>query len=301
MDLFNPAIKAMLPLVPKPLVWQFARSYIAGEKMSDLVNIVKDLNGAGFLAATSILGEFVHKGIQAEAASEEYQDVLTTINNLGLDSYVHIKLTHLGLKLDKELCFANVKAVLKTADECNNFVRIDMEDSTCIDDTIAIYKRARSEFENVGMVIQACMRRSLNDIQALKGIQANIRLCKGIYIEPREIAFHDRQNIRNNYEALLRELLSAGCYVGIATHDPWLVEATFQLIEQFRLSPSQCEFQMLYGVESDLRQSIRDKGHRLRIAVPFGPNWYPYSIRRLRKNPTIAKHVLKALFKKYRS
>lgn len=269
--------------------------------MSDLVKVVENLNDVGFLAATSILGEFVNKEIQAEEARWEYQDVLTKINTLGLDSNIHVKLTHLGLKLDKEFCYANVKAILNTAEKTNNFVRIDMEDSSCTDDTISIYERARGEFDHVGMVIQACMRRSLTDIQRLKELKANVRLCKGIYIEPREIAFHDRQNVRNNYAVLLKELLSAGCYVGIATHDEWLIQDAFGTISKLDLDPSQYEFQMLYGVAPKLRQSIRDAGHRLRVAVPFGPYWYPYSIRRLRKNPTIARHVLKALFKKNRS
>ena len=173
-----------------------------------------------------------------------------------------------------------------------------MEDSSCTDDTLEIYKRAREKFENVGVVIQACMKRSNEDIDSLKAMKANVRICKGIYIEPPEIAYHDREIVCQNYSALLKDLLGAGCYVGIATHDKWLVEDAFQTIEELALDHSQYEFQMLYGVDPQLRQMIRDAGHRMRVAVPFGPSWYPYSIRRLRKNPTVARYVLQALFKK---
>jgi proline dehydrogenase len=203
----------------------------------------------------------------------------------------------LGLTIDKELCYSNLKSILKKAEETHNFVRIDMEDSSCTDDTLSIFEKAQREFENVGIVIQACMRRSMADIQKLNVLKANVRLCKGIYIEPRNIAYNDYQNVRENYSTLLKELLTAGCYVGIATHDEWLVQNAFQTIDDLGLNPTQYEFQMLYGVTPSLRQSILEAGHRLRVAVPFGPAWYPYSIRRLRKNPAIAGYVLKALFK----
>jgi proline dehydrogenase len=247
--------------------------------------------------ATSILGEFVNEQNQAIEAGVDYIEVLTEIQSRNLDSNIHVKLTHLGLTIDKELCYSNLKSILKKAEETHNFVRIDMEDSSCTDDTLSIFEKAQREFENVGIVIQACMRRSMADIQKLNVLKANVRLCKGIYIEPRNIAYNDYQNVRENYSTLLKELLTAGCYVGIATHDEWLVKDAFQTIDDLGLNPTQYEFQMLYGVTPSLRQSIREAGHRLRVAVPFGPAWYPYSIRRLRKNPAIAGYVLKALFK----
>jgi proline dehydrogenase len=298
MNIFNLTIKAMLPLVPKPLVRQIAKPYIAGETLEELVCVVEDLNLNGFMVATSILGEFVNEQNQAIEAGVDYIEVLTEIQSRNLDSNIHVKLTHLGLKIDKELCYSNLKSILKKAEETHNFVRIDMEDSSCTDDTLSIFEKAQREFENVGIVIQACMRRSMADIQKLNVLKANVRLCKGIYIEPRNIAYNDYQNVRENYSTLLKELLTAGCYVGIATHDEWLVQNAFQTIDDLGLNPTQYEFQMLYGVTPPLRQSIREAGHRLRVAVPFGPAWYPYSIRRLRKNPTIAGYVLKALFKR---
>jgi len=297
MNIFNPTIKAILPLVPKPLVRQIAKPYIAGETLEELVGVVEDLNLNGFSVATSILGEFVNEKNQAIEAGVDYIEVLSEIQTRNLDSNIHVKLTHLGLTIDKELCYSNLKSILKKAEETHNFVRIDMEDSSCTDDTLSIFEKAQREFENVGIVIQACMRRSMADIQKLNGLKANVRLCKGIYIETRNIAYNDYQNVRENYSTLLKELLTAGCYVGIATHDEWLVQNAFQTIDDLGLNPTQYEFQMLYGVTPSLRQSIREAGHRLRVAVPFGPAWYPYSIRRLRKNPAIAGYVLKALFK----
>lgn len=297
MNIFNPTIKAILPLVPKPLVRQIAKPYIAGETLEELVGVVEDLNLNGFSVATSILGEFVNEQNQAIEAGVDYIEVLTEIQSRNLDSNIHVKLTHLGLTIDKELCYSNLKSILKKAEETHNFVRIDMEDSSCTDDTLSIFEKAQREFENVGIVIQACMRRSMADIQKLNVLKANVRLCKGIYIEPRNIAYNDYQNVRENYSTLLKELLTAGCYVGIATHDEWLVKDAFQTIDDLGLNPTQYEFQMLYGVTPSLRQSIREAGHRLRVAVPFGPAWYPYSLRRLRKNPAIAGYVLKALFK----
>ena len=298
MNLLNPIIKATLPLVPKPIVRRIAKPYIAGETLPELVSVVQELNHDRFIVATSILGEFVTEVKDAEEAVQQYQEVLTEIKDLKLESNIHIKLSHFGLKLDKEVCYNNLINILKTAADCGNFVRIDMEDSTCTDDTLAIYKRAREKFENVGVVIQACMKRSNEDIDSLKAMKANVRICKGIYIEPPEIAYNDREIVRQNYSTLLKDLLGAGCYVGIATHDKWLVDDAFQTIEELALDRTQYEFQMLYGVDPQLRQMIRDAGHRMRVAVPFGPSWYPYSIRRLRKNPTVARYVLQALFKK---
>ena len=287
-----------MPLVPKPIVRRIAKPYIAGETLPELVSVVQELNHDRFIVATSILGEFVTEVKDAEEAVQQYQEVLTEIKDLKLESNIHIKLSHFGLKLDKEVCYNNLINILKTAADCGNFVRIDMEDSTCTDDTLAIYKRAREKFENVGVVIQACMKRSNEDIDSLKAMKANVRICKGIYIEPPEIAYNDREIVRQNYSTLLKDLLGAGCYVGIATHDKWLVDDAFQTIEELALDHTQYEFQMLYGVDPQLRQMIRDAGHRMRVAVPFGPSWYPYSIRRLRKNPTVARYVLQALFKK---
>lgn len=298
MGALDKLIAASLPLVPKPLVRVFAAPYIAGESLEDQIRVIEKLNGEGFMVASGILGEFVTKREESEEAVRDYQKTLDEIGARKLDSYVHVKPTHLGLKLDEEFCYRNVRAIVEHAKRYGNFVRMDMEDSPCIDDTLDLYFRLREDFDNVGCVIQSRMRRSLEDVRRLAKVQANVRLCKGVYLEPRQIAFTDPRIIQDNYTLLLEELFGAGCYVGIATHDEVLVWEAERLIDKFGLERHQYEFQMLHGVQTELRRIVRDAGHRLRVAVPFGPSWYPYSIRRLRKNPAIAGYVLKAMFQR---
>jgi proline dehydrogenase len=295
MNVFDRIVTTSLPLVPKPIVRRIARPYIAGETLDDLIGAVRDLNAEGFMVATSILGEFVEQRQESEQAVRDYQEVLAAIDRHDLDSNIHIKLTHFGLKLDKAFARENLRTLLGTAAGYPNFVRIDMEDSSCTTDTLDVYYQLRPEFENVGVVIQARLRRSIDDVRELAKVQANVRLCKGIYLEPHEIAYTDAAIIRENYTYLLEELLGAGCYVGIATHDELLVWEAFRIIDRLRLEPSAYEFQMLHGVLPELRRIIRNEGHRLRVGVPFGPSWYPYSLRRLRKNPMIARYVMKAM------
>ena len=286
---------ATLPLVPKTIVRRVAQPYIAGETLSDLVRVSKELNAQGFLAIGAILGEFVESREEALAAVADFEQVLAVIQESNLQSTIQVKLTQLGLKLDKEFCYQNMRRLVSVARERGNFARIDMEDSSCTDDTLDIYSRLRREFDNVGAVIQACLRRSRADVGRLIQSKANLRLCKGIYIEPRPLAYLDPEIVRRNYTLLLEDLLGAGCYVGIATHDEILVWEAFRIIDRLGLKPWQYEFQMLLGVEEPLRRIIRDAGHRVRISVPYGPNWYPYSLRRLRKNPKIAGYVFKAM------
>lgn len=297
MSLSDKLIAASLPIVPKPLVRVVAGPYIAGETLDDQIRVITSLNEDGFMVASGILGEFVTRREESEQAVSDYKKALDEIAARKLDSNIHIKPTHLGLKLDKEFCYQNVRTILEHAEFRGNFVRMDMEDSPTIDDTLELYHRLHEEFEHFGCVIQARMRRSLADVRGLANVGANVRLCKGVYLEPREIAYTDPEIIRENYVMLLDELLSAGCYVGIATHDEILVWEAYRLIDRFGLEPHHYEFQMLHGVERELRRIVRDAGHRLRVAVPYGPSWYPYSIRRLRKNPAIAGYVLKSIFK----
>lgn len=297
MSLFDKLVATTLPVVPKPLVRVFAGPYIAGETLDDQIRVIESLNADGFMVASGILGEFVTRREESEQAVRDYKIALDEIAARKLDSNIHIKPTHLGIKLDKEFCYANIRAILEHAQHHANFVRMDMEDSPTIDDTLELYFRLHDEFDNFGCVIQARMRRSLADVRRLANVGANVRLCKGVYLEPREIAYTDRTIIQENYVMLLDELLSAGCYVGIATHDEVLVWEAYRLIDRLGLERHQYEFQMLHGVERELRAIVRDTGHRLRVAVPYGPSWYPYSIRRLRKNPAIAGYVLKSIFK----
>ncbi len=295
MNVFDRLVATSLPLVPKPIVRRIARSYIAGESLDDLIKAVRELNGEGFMVATSILGEFVQEREESEQAVRDYQEVLAAIDGDSLDSNIHIKLTHFGLKLDKDFSRDNLRALLDTASGYLNFVRIDMEDASCTTDTLDVYYQVQEEFENVGVVIQARLHRSLDDVRALTKVNANVRLCKGIYIEPPDIACTDAEDIRDNYTRLLEELLGAGCYVGIATHDERLIREAFQVIDRLGLEPDAYEFQMLHGVLPNLRRMILDEGHRVRVGVLFGPSWYAYSVRRLRKNPMIARCVMKAM------
>ncbi len=297
MSLFDWLIGVSIPLVPKPIVRRIAAPYIAGESLDDQLATIRELNERGFMVGTSILGEFVTRKEESEEAVAQYEEALAAIAEQQLDSNIHVKLTHLGLQLDKQFCHDNVRHLLAVAGDSGNFVRIDMEDSPTTDDTLELHGRLQQEFDNVGVVIQACMRRSLADVRNLVETRANVRLCKGIYIEPRRIAYIDRELIRRNYSMLLEELLGGGCYVGIATHDEWLVQDAFRTVQRLGLEPSRYEFQMLHGVDPQLRRTIRDAGHRLRVAVPFGSSWYPYSVRRLRKNPRIARYVLQTLLK----
>ncbi len=297
MSLLNRMVATVLPAVPKSIVRHFSRPYIAGETVDDMVKTVKGLNADGYLATVDILGELAKSSDRAEAAGEEYLRVMDEMVARGLKAKISVKLTQMGLKLDKDLCYSIMKRIVAKAEEQNSFVRIDMEDSSGTSDTLAIYERLRERFgDRVGPVIQAYMRRSFDDVRKLAAHKANVRVCKGIYVEPREIAYKDGEIINRNFELLVEELVEAGSYVGIATHDERLVWSAFEIIERLGLAPEQYEFQMLLGVDEELRHIIRDAGHRLRVYVPFGIKWYAYSVRRLRENPAIVGHVLENVF-----
>lgn len=297
MSIVDRVVAASLPLVPKPIVRKVAGPYIAGEGIDDLLRVSKQMNSAGYMVAAAILGEFVSRREESEAAVREYQGLLKSLSDHQVDAYIHIKPTHLGLLLDREFCVQNVRAVLGFAKSRGQFVRLDMEDSPCTDATLEVYDAVRGEFDNVGVVIQSRMRRSLADVRALARVKANVRVCKGIYIEPHAIAFTDPELIRRNFMVLVEELLAAGCYTAIATHDERLVFESERLIARAGVPRSAYEFQMLLGVLEPLRTLIHSAGHRLRVAVPYGPHWYAYSVRRLRKNPAVAGYVLKAMLK----
>jgi proline dehydrogenase len=209
---------------------------------------------------------------------------------------VSIKPTHLGLKIDKEFCYNNIRSIVEEAQKYNNFVRIDMEDHTCTTDTIEIFLRLKKDYSNVGMVIQSYLRRTTDDLNTLIEQKANLRLCKGIYIEPRPVAYRDPSIINDNFKYGLEKLLGAGCYVGIATHDEKLVWHALSQIDKLKLRREEYEFQMLLGVTEELRDVLVSAGHPLRIYVPFGKHWYAYSMRRLKENPNIARSIIKNIF-----
>lgn len=300
MKLFNEMVKLTIPLVPKPVVRRVADRYIAGDDLQDAVAVVRRLNDHGMCATVDILGEEVGDRGKVLRTLEEYKDVFRAISDEGLDSNVSIKPTAFGLKIDYDFCKENVATLIEKARSVDNFVRLDMEDHTCTDDTLRLYRELRSDFgEHVGVVIQSYLRRTLADVRALAGEKANVRLCKGIYVEPRRVSYRDMTCINENFIYALRLLFEGGAYVGIATHDDKVVQAALCLIDEFGLDPDQYEFQMLLGVDQELRDIIVEQGHKLRIYVPFGRDWYPYSTRRLKENPGMAAYVLKAMFKRY--
>lgn len=299
MSLFNKAIVATLPLVPKPLVRHFAGRYIAGDKLEDAVRVTGALNKRGIRATIDVLGEEVDSREEALAAVQDYKNVLAAIDAEKLDANVSLKPTMFGLKIDKGFCQQNIAAVCDEAERYGNFVRIDMEDSTCTQDTLDIYYALREKYDKVGTVIQSYLRRSLADCAGLAAAKANLRLCKGIYNEPREPAYKDKAVVNANYGLLLDVLLGGGCYVGIATHDEKMVWEGLRAVHEFGLKRDQYEFQMLLGVDAKLRDIIVAAGHKLRIYVPFGTAWYPYSTRRLKENPRLAGQIFRNIFVKY--
>jgi proline dehydrogenase len=292
---FNRLLVTGLPLVPKPIVYRFARRYVAGETLDQAVATVRELNARGAMATLDVLGEEVKDRERALAFTEECVRVLETIAREGIDSNLSIKPTMLGLAIDEGFCHQNVERIVAAAKERGNFVRIDMEDASTTDATLRIYRDLHARHGNVGCVLQAYMRRTLGDIDALPE-GANVRLCKGIYIEPRRIAWKGHETVRQNFVAALDKLLRKGVYVGIATHDEYLVCAADVLIDGYGLAPDRYEFQMLLGVDEELRDLLIERGHRMRIYTPYGREWYAYSMRRLRENPEIAGHVFRAAF-----
>ena len=284
-----------LPLVPKAIVGRVASRYVAGEKLEDALGVVEKLAAEGAMATLDLLGEEVSERSKATAAADEYVRMLDAIAARGLPSNVSIKLTSLGLKIDADFCRDNVERIVAAAAGHGNFVRIDMEDHTTTDRTLAIYRQIFARHQNVGVVFQAYMRRTLADIAALPPAGANVRLCKGIYIEPRAVAWKGYETVRMNFLRALEKLLVAGVYVGIATHDEHLACGAVALVDRLQVPRERYEFQMLYGVDPELRQFLISGGHRLRVYVPYGRDWYPYSTRRLRENPEVATHVLKGM------
>jgi len=295
MSVFNRLLVGTLPLVPKAIVGRVAARYVAGATLDEALKVVRDLNSKGAMATIDVLGEEVSEKSKALAAVEEYLQVFTAIEAQHVDSNVSIKLTLLGLKIDEGFCRDNVERIAAKAKEHGNFVRIDMEDNTTTDATLRIYHALQPRYGNLGVVLQAYMRRTLRDIEELPGKGASVRLCKGIYVEPREIAWKGYDTVRANYLMALEKMFARGVYVGIATHDEYLACAASALVDKHGLKREEYEFQMLLGVDEELRRILIAAGHRLRVYVPYGADWYPYSMRRLRENPEVAGHVAKAL------
>lgn len=279
------------------MVYFFAKRYIAGEKLQDAIDLVKTLNKKGILATMDVLGESITTKEEVILAKTECLAVLNAIHENKLGSNLSIKPTSLGLNIDPEFAYQQIKELVQRAKELNNFVRMDMEDSSVTQITIDVFKRLRAEYDNVGIVLQSYLKRTYDDVVDLNKIGTNYRLCKGIYIEPAEIAFKEKQAVRDSYVRSLEKLMKDGNYVGIATHDDYLVKEALRLKKELNVPDNRMEFQMLYGVKEDLRDRLVKEGHKVRIYTPFGKDWYKYSIRRLQENPNVAGQVFTNIFK----
>ena len=299
MTLFDRLVVTTLPVVPKLIVKRVASRYVAGEQLDDAVREARQLGDSGALATIDLLGEEVTERDAATAALEEYLRLVDVIRDQQLDHCnISVKPTQLGLGIDRGFCRESFERLVEKASAAGIFIRLDMEDRTRTDATLELYRHLLERHGGVGTVLQAYMRRTLADIAWLPAEGANIRLCKGIYIEPRKTAWKGYQTVRFNFIAALEKLLERGVYVGIATHDEFLICAAVALIDRLGLDRDRYEFQMLLGVEPQLRRILLEAGHRLRVYIPYGEDWYLYSVRRLHENPRIAGHVLRAMFRR---
>jgi proline dehydrogenase len=259
--------------------------FVSGEELGDGLNAVKKLNSEGAIATLDHLGEEVSEAGEAVVATEVYLDALDRINDSRVDTNVSAKPTQLGLKVDKELCEENFTKMIERAAKYNNFVRMDMEGSDCTQDTLDIFYRLRNKYDNVGIVIQTLLRRSEEDVDEILKLGGRIRLCKGAYKEPKEIAFPKRPEVDESFEKLMEKLLKSGIYHGMATHDERLIEKTKQFAQRSDISKDNFEFQLLYGIRTELARQLIKDGYNVRIYIPFGRQWYPYFMRRLAERP----------------
>jgi proline dehydrogenase len=302
--MFNKIIAAILPYFPKKFIWIFSKSYISGETLDDAMQVSKELNSKNIKVTLDVLGEFIKTLDEAEANKKEYLNLIDVSYKNHIDGNFSIKPTSFGLLIDKEICYNHIREIVAKAATYKGFIRIDMEDSPCTDDEIALFRRLKADFPaNVGLVVQAYLRRTLKDLEQMidlntREIPVNYRLCKGIYIEHESIAFKKYEEINQHYLEDLEFMFRNKIYVGIATHDKPLVEGAYNLIRKYNVTKNMYEFQMLYGVTPKLRESIVNEGHIMRVYVPFGKQWFGYSTRRLKENPKMASHIIKAVFYK---
>ena len=289
----------MIRFMPRWSIHPFAKTYVAGESIEETVLVVKQINARGFTCTLDILGEHVQSVVKADNITQEYCNIYDTIADENMSCNISIKLTHIGLALDKNIAAENLVRILKQAKLHNNFCRIDMENSTYTEQTIELYKDYVSNFPNMGIVLQAYLKRSLEDARDLNTPGFNTRVCKGIYDEPETIALQDRIMIQDNFFQITKEILSGNGFAAIATHDISLIDRIEEWIESTEVSSDRFEFQVLYGVPMGGRlERLLDKGYTVRQYIPFGKEWFDYSLRRLKENPKIMSYVLGNLFKR---
>jgi proline dehydrogenase len=301
--MLNKFIADTIPYFPKKFIWMFSKRYVAGENMDDGIITSRELNKKGILVTVDLLGEFIHTIKEAEINKNEYLKIVDRFSSENIIGNFSIKPTGFGLLFDEENCYRFIREVILKVASIGSFVRIDMEDAHCTSREIELYMRLKEEFpKNVGLVLQAYLKRTLSDIENmlknshLKESPLNIRLCKGIYIEPEEIAYKNFHEIRHHYLMDLDLMLRKGIYTAIATHDPYLVEEAMELIKKYNIPKEMYEFQMLYGVSPALRDKIVASGHTMRIYVPFGKDWFGYCSRRLKENPQMVNDIIRSMF-----
>ena len=281
--MINKLIARMLPYFPEKLVWIFSKPYISGQSIEDALRESQKLNQKGMLVTVDLLGEYIKNLGEADQYKIQYIDLIKRFSAEKIIGNFSVKPSMFGLLLDREACYRNLRSLVEVADHCNSFIKIDMEDSECTSNELEIFRRLKTEFPNrVGIVVQAYLHRTLDDIKNLLDLHSldaplNFRLCKGIYIEHESIAYKGYQEVRDHFMADLKFMLQNGIYAGIATHDNYLIDKSLELIKELNVENGKYEFQMLYGVAPKLRQSIVDRGHKMRVYVPYGKQWFNYS------------------------
>ena len=302
--MFNKIIVWALPYFPEKFIWIFSRAYIAGETIEDAMRVSKTLNNKNIKVTIDILGEFIKNLEEAEQNKKDYIKLIEISHSHGIDGNVSLKPTSFGLLIDEEVCYRHISEIIATAAKYNGFVRIDMEDSACTDLEIKLFRRLKREFPaNVGLVFQAYLKRTLDDVKRMADLNSDstplsFRLCKGIYVEPEAIAYRRYEEVNQHFLEVLEYMLKNKIHSGIATHDKFLIDGSYDLLEKYNVPKNMYEFQMLYGVTPGLRDSIVEKGHPMRVYVPYGEKWFNYSTRRLKENPKMASHIIKAVFVK---
>ncbi len=298
----NKMIAGILPLMPEKLVWLFSSRYIAGQNLSDALDITRQLNAQGMQTTIDLLGEFLMTASKIDRYKSEYERLIDTSAEELLDNSFSVKPTMFGLLIDRDLCYLNLHDIVSKAVSHDRFVRIDMEDSQCTDRELELFRRLHAEFPgHVGIVLQACLKRTMDDLNMLAASvpyrdKLNIRICKGIYDEAPAIAYKKKEDVSRNFLKALEFMIGHDMFAAIATHDKKLVEGAYRLISRYKVRNDRYEFQMLYGVTPELRRSVVESGHRMRVYVPYGKEWFNYSLRRLRENPRMISHIIKALF-----
>ena len=282
-----------LRAVPRPVIERLARPYVAGTSLEDAAAITRTLEGRGRTVTYDVLAEEQHGIEESHALAREYETILDRIGRDRLPATLSVRMTALGLQREQNLCEALLGRVARRALELGIGITIDMEDSSTTSATLAAYERLRSDgLNNVGIVLQAYLRRTGRDVRTLAPLAPRVRVVKGVWVEPYSVAFRDPDIIRSNYLRIVERLLDAGSYLELATHDEWLLEEALELVRKAGLEPASYECQMLLGVRPDLGDVLVDEQHQVRVYVPYGPDWYPYCLRRLAESPQIARHVL---------